>query len=482
MRLDDRAADRQTEPDTRRRRLALAACELLEQRLFAAGGQAEPVVGDGDEKVRRDHARGDRHRAALGRVLGRVLEQVAEHALDQHRIDVDQRQTGRELGAQLVADQCRADRLQRRADDLLDRLPSALELDRAALQPRHVEQVVDHRIHAPRLGADRACHRQRLGQQRRRAARQRVGQPVECGQWRAQIVRQRRQQRVAQALGFDLHRGVLRDLDVVHPLQRDRRQHREGLQLLALLRHQQKARLLRLQGQHAARAHRCLQRQVEPGAAGQGVGAQAGDLVVVERPLGGADVERALVRGRARHLQPLLQVEQEHMGAAMEFAPDRAFGDLDALLGHQHARQIACHLEQCARARLAVRRDARLKAQPGRELPGDQADRKHHREGQQVLHIADRERQARRNEKVVERRDVQERRQHGRPAPEANRHADHREQEHHHDVRQIEDRCERRRDQRGRAAHRSRPKVAHATARCELAARLVGRVVRQRCP
>jgi hypothetical protein len=96
--------------------------------------------------------------------------------------------------------------------------------------------------------------------------------------------------------------------------------------------------------------------------------------------------------------------------AAVELARDRPFRDLYALLGHQHARQIARYLEQRARAGLPMGRDARLKAQARGELARDEPDSQHHRERQQILDVRDRERHARRDEEEVERGDVDRRR------------------------------------------------------------------------
>ena len=55
-----------------------------------------------------------------------------------------------------------------------------------------------------------------------------VGQAHQRRQRRAQVVRDRRQQRVAQALGLDLHGAALRHVDVMDALQRDRQQRGAG--------------------------------------------------------------------------------------------------------------------------------------------------------------------------------------------------------------------------------------------------------------
>src|SRR6185369_1108164 len=78
MRLHDRAADRQSQPDTRRRAFLAATLELLEDRFLAAGRQPGPVVVDGHAHLITVDARADRDRTAGRRVLRGVLEQVDE--------------------------------------------------------------------------------------------------------------------------------------------------------------------------------------------------------------------------------------------------------------------------------------------------------------------------------------------------------------------------------------------------------------------
>jgi len=55
-------------------------------------------------------------------------------------------------------------------------------------------------------------------------------------------------------------------------------------------------------------------------------------------------------------MQAIIQVQKEHVRATMELARDRALGDVDALLGQQHAREFTCHFEKSPRPCFAVRR------------------------------------------------------------------------------------------------------------------------------
>ncbi len=142
------------------------------------------------------------------------------------------------------------------------------------------------------------------------------------------------------------------------------------------------------------------------------------------------------------------------------------------LLGGEHARQVARHLEQRVRAPLAMRGDARLEAQAGGELADDEADREHDAEGQHVLDVGHAERQAWRHEEVVEGADVEHRRQRRRTAPVAQRDAEHREQKEHDDVRQVEHHFERQGQGRQQCAGGDGDDVAgRPAARLGLAAR-----------
>ena len=84
-----------------------------------------------------------------------ILEQVVQHALDQRGVELDQRQVARQRDVDRVAGERRLRGLERAADHLLERHASAAQLHLAALDARHVEQVVDQRAHPPRLVGDR---------------------------------------------------------------------------------------------------------------------------------------------------------------------------------------------------------------------------------------------------------------------------------------------------------------------------------------
>ena len=156
VRLDDGAADREPEPDARRRGLALAARELLEERFLPARRQAGAVVRDRrDDLVAAQRAPRPSPCCLAACTSRRSPAGCTKTRSIEHRIEVQQRQVVRDGGRRR---RCRArsdaDRLQRAADHFLQRLPLQVQLHRAALQSRHVEQVADHRVHAPGPGGD----------------------------------------------------------------------------------------------------------------------------------------------------------------------------------------------------------------------------------------------------------------------------------------------------------------------------------------
>ena len=138
---------------------------------------------------------------------------------------------------------------------------------------------------------------------------------------------------------------------------------------------------------------RRAQRNIQDFAAGQGIRAEAGRLALVERPLRDADVDRKRRIGARRGAAQLARgIRQQQSGARAKGAFDGFVADPDDLIDLHRARQIARDFVQRTRPLLAVRGDARLKSQAGGQLPRDQADGQHDDEGQNVLHIAHRER------------------------------------------------------------------------------------------
>ncbi len=198
-----------------------------------------PVVADGDEQLPPATSAAMRDDRSRRRVLAGILEQVVEHALDQRRVELDQRQIARQSDFDAMPGERRLRRLERAADDFLERLPLPAQLDLAALDARHVEQIVDQRAHPPRLVGDRLRGLELRAGQRGLGQRERLGEADQRGERRAQVVRERGEQRIAQPLGLHADQRLLRDLDVVHALERDRGQRGERVELPPLLGHEQ---------------------------------------------------------------------------------------------------------------------------------------------------------------------------------------------------------------------------------------------------
>src|SRR5256886_2731962 len=87
--LDDRAADREPQAGAAAR---ADAVELVEDLLLLPGGQAGAAVGDLHDDLVAPAMRLHVDRLAGRRVLGRILDQVDEHLLDEQAIDVHGRQ------------------------------------------------------------------------------------------------------------------------------------------------------------------------------------------------------------------------------------------------------------------------------------------------------------------------------------------------------------------------------------------------------
>jgi hypothetical protein len=88
-----------------------------------------------------------------------------------------------------------------------------------------------------------------------------------------------------------------------------------------------------------------------------------------------------------------------------------------------------------------------------------QRGQQHADEGQQVLRIGDRQRQARRHEKEIERGHAKKRQQHAGPAPQLHRGEDHAEQIQHHEVGEIDVADQHARNKRDERADRARPRI-----------------------
>ena len=100
-------------------------------------------------------AAADPHRRAVGRELDRVLDQVGEHALELGGVGLHQRQVARAARARSDARRAaRAPGPRRSTTTSLQVAPVGARVDRAGLDPREVEQVVDQPREPRGLGLD----------------------------------------------------------------------------------------------------------------------------------------------------------------------------------------------------------------------------------------------------------------------------------------------------------------------------------------
>ena len=234
----------------------------------------------------------------------------------------------------------------------------------------------------------------------------------------------------------------------MHALQRDRGQRGEGVELPALLGHeQQRGSRAAAMREHAARAHRRPQGQVEQRAARERVGTEPGGLRLVERPL------RGTAMSTRRHARRSPGATRRSCASGMHSAtcarnvrPMKCVAVSTTCSVCSSARQVARELVERARALLAMRRDPRLIAQPGGQLTGDQPDRpaSPRRSTCTATSLTANERRGGTKKKSKTPRSAK--RQHRRPAAEAHGDQHHREQEKHYDVGEVEVRQEQRGD------------------------------------
>ena len=153
------------------------------------GVRVAPAL-DADGRVRR-------------RIFGGIVEEIEQHLLEQHGVEREHRQVGRELDLDAMLRQDLAGALQRAADDLAEVVQRGVGHDRAGFELGHVEQVGDEAVEPLGLVDD---GRQQLGLggvvERAATVAQRPGRAEDRGERRLEIVRDRGQQRRAQPLGL----------------------------------------------------------------------------------------------------------------------------------------------------------------------------------------------------------------------------------------------------------------------------------------
>ena len=143
------------------------------------------------------------HRRFRRSIFRCIIEKIEQHLLKQHRIELEHRQVRgevdldavvRENFARALAARCRRSRRDRAA---------RIRLDRAGLEPGHVEQVGDEAIEPLRF-VDDGCNQIRFASLVQRVGKvsQRAGGSNNRRKRRFQVMRDRREKRRAQTIGF----------------------------------------------------------------------------------------------------------------------------------------------------------------------------------------------------------------------------------------------------------------------------------------
>ena len=305
------------------------------------------------------------------------------------------------------------------------------------LQLGHVEQVGDEAVEPLGFVDDGGQQVRLLGVAELAAdVAQGAGGAEHRGERRLQVVRDRGQQRGAQALGFGDPLDAIHLLHQPHAFDRQRALVEQGVEQAALVGRQQRSGLVAVDADHADGAAAGMHRQEQPPGAGQRVGAAAGGVVVFPGPARGGEigvVENVLRRiagldrdrvvfGQQQH-DPHFQQQRGLIGGSPKHVVERSgAGQLAAerIEGLGDARAFGSGL--CLGA--ASRRHARHDDGHEREKP-----ERHH-----VVRIGDRQRIDRRQEEKIVRQRGRHARQQRRQQPEPDRDRHDRRQEHQIDI------------------------------------------------
>ncbi len=200
MRLHEAAADGEAQARARAPVVPGAqAVVRLEDAPSLGLGHAVAVIDDGDAQ-QLAVARGVQAERVVGVGAAGVLEQVHEHLADHRLVDAHGRQLGRAVDVDDLAVERRGGIVDRGVEQLVDRHDRAPRLQHAGLDAREVEHVGDQ-PHEP-IGLVLDSADQRLALVLGHVLAQGRGGRGDRRERRAQIVRDRLQQRGAQAVGL----------------------------------------------------------------------------------------------------------------------------------------------------------------------------------------------------------------------------------------------------------------------------------------
>ena len=170
-------------------------------------------------------------------------------------------------------------------------MPHGIRHDGAGFQLGHVEQVGDEPVQ-PLGFVDHGGEQLvllRLVEAGAEIAK-RAGGAEHRSQRRLQVVRDRGQQRAAQAIGFHRALDPVHVLDQQHAFDRERALIDQRIQQAALIRRQQRARPVVVDADDADRAAPGAHRQEQPFCARQRIRAAPGGTIIVPGPVGGGEI------------------------------------------------------------------------------------------------------------------------------------------------------------------------------------------------
>src|SRR5262249_12599781 len=122
----DRTADRQAETHSGARALGRATTEFPEYALDVGFWNAATIVFDGNQNVPLATLRVETYHGARRRVLGAVLQQIAERLLDQRRVYAHERKVLRQIDDDPMRRHALGEAGEDRPSDLRERAPVAL--------------------------------------------------------------------------------------------------------------------------------------------------------------------------------------------------------------------------------------------------------------------------------------------------------------------------------------------------------------------
>ena len=126
--------------------LLLGAMELVEDAIDLLRRNAATLIDDLQLDGLRLLPALDQHRGLRRCIFGGIVEEIEQHLLEQHRIELEHWQVFGDVDLHAVLNQDFSSPFQHRADDLTDIVPRRIRLDRAGLEPRHVEQIGDEAV------------------------------------------------------------------------------------------------------------------------------------------------------------------------------------------------------------------------------------------------------------------------------------------------------------------------------------------------